>query len=65
MQTVSLIGLFIGSTGGFAAHKTLFQNTFISSEWHRSLLQYLTQLHKIMYPLHVYLDRFLNKIRVS
>lgn len=49
MQTLSLMELFAGSSGGFAAHKTLFNERTVLPEWHVSLLQYLIHLRKLMY----------------
>lgn len=47
------MALFIGSTGGIAAHKTLLQSYTddgFLTQWHQSLLPYLSQLRKLLYP---------------
>lgn len=53
IQQTTLMALFTGSSGGFAAHKALLQmysnKTFVA-EWQLSLLQYLAQLRQLMYP---------------
>lgn len=55
-QSVSLIELFVTSTGGFEAHK-LFSQTELSVEslavWHTSLIPYTAFLTQLMYPFYI------------
>lgn len=58
LQSISLIELFAGSTGGSIAHKSLRRQYNIEDAetfplWQHSLLTYISHLSQLVYPLKI------------